>query len=392
MSGIGGRPALRRRIGLVVIGSALLALALSAPAAASFHLLKIREIYAGGANSDYIALQQPATGENQVQTHEYNVYDELGAITDTFAATAPAGSGQNQRTILYGDTGVNAQFGVAPDFVDAELALDPVGGAVCWADGTPPDCVAWGNFSGTTLPAPGAGTPVSPGGITAGKAIRRSIAAGCPTALETTDDTNDSAADFDEVDPAPRANSQAPLDMPCPPPPNTTINMKPANPTNSTTAGFTYSSTPSGATFECRLDDAPAFTSCPASGISYMGLANGSHTFRVRAVGPGGTDATPATYTWTIDTTGPPPAPDTTITGGPKSKTKDRTPTFRFTSDQTGVSYKCKVDSKPYKACSSPHTTAKLSFGKHRVQIRATGPGGPDPTPAKRSFKVIKKR
>ena len=386
------RAARRRaaRLGVLIAAAALSALLLAPPAGASFHLLKIREVFAGG-NGSYIELQQPATGENLVTGHEYNVYDPDGGIVDTFAADASAPSGQNQRTILYGDTGVEAMFGVEPDFIDSELSdVSVTGGAVCWADGMPPDCVSWGSFSGT-LPGPGAGTPV-PGAIPAGMAIRRSIAAGCSTLLETTDDTNDSAADFDVVTPAPRSNSQAPIDMPCPTPPNTTINDKPPSAANSTTASFTYSSNQQGVTFECRLDSAATFTTCPNGGITYMDLTNGQHTFRVRAVGAGGTDPTPATYTWTIDTSGPPPVPETTIDGGPVGKTKDRTPRFRFSSDPAADSYQCKIDSKPYKSCSSPYTSAKLSFGRHTFRVRGVGAAGPDPTPAKRSFKVIRKR
>ena len=50
---------------------------------------------------------------------------------------------------------------------------------------------------------------VSPGGITAGKAIRRTIAPGCPTLLEESDDSNVSSTDFTEVTPAPRNNASA---------------------------------------------------------------------------------------------------------------------------------------------------------------------------------------
>jgi hypothetical protein len=373
-----------------MVATALTALLSAPPAGASFHLLKIRELFAGG-NASYVELQLPSANENLVNGHEYNVYDADGNVVDTFAASASAPSGQTQRTILYGDTGVEAMFGVEPDFTDDELSdMSGAGGAVCWLDGQPPECVSWGTFSGT-LPAPGAGTPAP--AMPAGMALRRSIAANCPTALEVADDTNDSAADLELVDdPDPRSNEQMAIDMVCPPPPNTTIATKPPSATNSTTASFTYTSSQQGVTFECRLDSAPTFTVCPNAGITYMDLINGQHTFRVRAVSATATDPTPATYTWTIDTSGPPPVPETTIDGGPGGRTKDRTPTFRFSSDPAADSYQCKIDSKPYKSCSSPYTTAKLSFGKHTLRVRGVGAGGTEQTPAKRSFKVIRKR
>ncbi len=68
---------------------------------------------------------------------------------------------------------------------------------------------------------------------------------------------------------------------------------------------FEFTSTEDGSSFECRLDGA-AFAAC-ATPLTYSeALADGSYTFQVRATDPlGNTDATPASYTWTIDTTVP---------------------------------------------------------------------------------------
>ncbi len=55
---------------------------------------------------------------------------------------------------------------------------------------------------------------------------------------------------------------------------------------------------------ECQLDGG-GYTSC-TSPKSYTGQTQGSHTFQVRATDPAGNlDATPASFTWTIDTTEP---------------------------------------------------------------------------------------
>ena len=87
-------------------------------------------------------------------------------------------------------------------------------------------------------------------------------------------------------------------------PPNTSITAQPNDPTNATSAAFSFTSSEGGSTFECRLDGS-SWTSC-TSPKSYTGLTQGSRTFDVRATdGAGNTDASPASFTWTIDTTDP---------------------------------------------------------------------------------------
>ena len=86
---------------------------------------------------------------------------------------------------------------------------------------------------------------------------------------------------------------------------DTTITSGPSGTVTSNSATFTYSSNVSGASFQCRLDG-ESFSPCPATGQSYTDLADGTHTFEVRAVAPGGAiDPSPASRTWTIDATPP---------------------------------------------------------------------------------------
>ncbi|MGH3117098.1 MAG: DUF7594 domain-containing protein, partial [Gaiellales bacterium] len=84
--------------------------------------------------------------------------------------------------------------------------------------------------------------------------------------------------------------------------PETTIDSGPSGVENSNTATFTFSANEAGSTFECRLDGAQ-YAAC-TSPKTYSGLSEGSHTFDVRAVdGAGNTDPSPASRTWTVDTT-----------------------------------------------------------------------------------------
>lgn len=89
--------------------------------------------------------------------------------------------------------------------------------------------------------------------------------------------------------------------------PDTTITGGPSGTVNTGAASFTFTSTVQGSTFACSLDGAAA--SACTSPTAYSGLADGAHTFTVAATANGLTDATPATQSWTVDTTPP------TVTG-----------------------------------------------------------------------------
>jgi len=95
-------------------------------------------------------------------------------------------------------------------------------------------------------------------------------------------------------------------------PPNTTIDTSPTDPSSSANASFTFSGSDTGtgiAGYQCRLDSSNPldFGACTgATSQSYTGLAEGSHTFEVRAIdAAGNVDPSPDSFTWVIDTTAP---------------------------------------------------------------------------------------
>ena len=85
--------------------------------------------------------------------------------------------------------------------------------------------------------------------------------------------------------------------------PDTSIDSGPASLSNQTSATFNFSSPDDTATFECRLDGGD-WEPC-SSAKTYDGLSDGSHTLEVRASNVYGTDPTPASYTWVVDTINP---------------------------------------------------------------------------------------
>jgi hypothetical protein len=170
--------------------------------------------------------------------------------------------------------------------------------------------------------------------------------------------------------------------------PDTTITVNPSNPSNSASASFSFAgSDPGGsgvASFECKLD-AAAFAAC-TSPKTYFGLADGSHTFQVRATdAAGNTDASPASFTWVVDTA----APDTVIDSTPANPTNSTSASFMFHSTETGSTFECKLDGGPFAACTSPKNYSSLSEASHTFQVRGTdSAGNTDLTPASFTWTV----
>lgn len=96
----------------------------------------------------------------------------------------------------------------------------------------------------------------------------------------------------------------------------------------------------------------------------------------------------------------PPPLPTAADVKPPRTKVtkhpakvvwtakRHRRVTFRFSSSERGSRFRCKLDSKPYRACVSPRVF-NLGIGRHVVRIDAIdAAGNADPTPAVYRFRI----
>ncbi len=177
-----------------------------------------------------------------------------------------------------------------------------------------------------------------------------------------------------------------------------TVQVDSGPPAFSSSAGASFAfsgSDPGGsgvASFECRRDS-ESWGAC-TSPRSYAALAEGPHTFEVRAIdSAGNVEATPVVYPWQIDTI----APDTTIATGPEALSSSAKATFTFSGDDgsgSGVAgFQCRLDSSEaadWKACDSGSAEyEELSQGPHKFEARAIDEAGnADQSPAVSEWSV----
>ena len=164
--------------------------------------------------------------------------------------------------------------------------------------------------------------------------------------------------------------------------PDTSITERPSDPSSSDSARFAFTAT-EAATFECRLDDG-VWTAC-ASPQGHADLADGEHTFRVRATDAAGNVGPAASYTWTVDTA----APHTAIVGRPSELTNSTRATFAFSAGEAGARFECSIDGGAYVICTSPREYAGLAAGQHQFSVRATdAAGNTDASPATHTWTI----
>ncbi len=183
------------------------------------------------------------------------------------------------------------------------------------------------------------------------------------------------------VDTAPAADTTAP---------DTTITSGPTGTSNDSTPTFAFTATEANSVFECRVDSG-TWANCTSPWTTST-LSDGAHSVAVRATDvAGNTDATPATRSFTVDTSTPADttAPDTTISSGPTGTTSATTASFAFTATETGSTFECKLDAGAYAACTSPKDYTALSAGSHTFSVRATDAAdNTDASPATRTWTV----
>jgi hypothetical protein len=155
------------------------------------------------------------------------------------------------------------------------------------------------------------------------------------------------------------------------PPDPPKIDSQPANPSDSSSASFTFSDDKK-VKFQCQLDSGN-FSDCgsdvDSGSVNYTALADGSHTFNVKAINDDG-DSGLSSYQWTVDTQ--PPA--LSISQTPANPTDSPDAHFKFTAaDLTSVTYECQLDNGPVEACSPPGKDySSLTDDTHLFTLKGT--------------------
>ncbi|MDQ2700367.1 MAG: cadherin-like domain-containing protein [Actinomycetota bacterium] len=150
-------------------------------------------------------------------------------------------------------------------------------------------------------------------------------------------------------------------------------------------ATISFTATGTATSFECSLDGG-AWESCE-SPAALTGLADGSHTFRVRSIDAlGNPDELPAQITWKVDRT----SPVVTILSGPSGAIPAKPAMFTFKANESLSSFECSLDGGNYVACNSPfRLTGDLPDGPHQLRVAATDRAGNRSLAAARSFRVL---
>jgi len=82
-------------------------------------------------------------------------------------------------------------------------------------------------------------------------------------------------------------------------------------------------------------------------------------------------------------------APATRLNRAPRRRTHRRRVKFKFSSNEPGSTFKCKLDHRPFRPCTSPKRY-RVRPGKHVFKVKATdAAGNTDPTPAQKRFRVL---
>lgn len=156
----------------------------------------------------------------------------------------------------------------------------------------------------------------------------------------------------------------------------------PADPSNDPNAVFSFTGDGQTTGFECSIDGS-AFQAC-TSPAAFPSLGDGPHVFQVRGIDEAGNRSDPTTYSWDVDTLGP-PAP--VITDAPPDPGSG-TATFVFSEEEVGATLHCSLDGASASPCSSPLTYVGLASGPHTFSVVARDAAGNDSDPATHAWVV----
>ncbi|WP_244238312.1 Ig-like domain-containing protein [Corallococcus terminator] len=156
---------------------------------------------------------------------------------------------------------------------------------------------------------------------------------------------------------------------------------------NSAVARFTFGANELNVKFFCDLDDG-GYAECPIT-HEVTGLPSGVHTLSVKAQDPvGNVDASPAVWTWTVNTD----IPDTIMICEPTRRLLNTFENaFTFTSDKgegANVAFECSLNQSTFETCSStptdPYKVSVSKDGGHSFRVRARDKTSQnaDPVPA----------
>jgi streptogramin lyase len=131
-------------------------------------------------------------------------------------------------------------------------------------------------------------------------------------------------------------------------------------------------------------DGAPTFIAAAGDGNLYAAGHGENTLFQVIPDRPQSPQPPP-----TSSPAGDSDPPETRLVKRPAKRSRDRTPTFKAKSDESGSSFRCKLDRKLFKPCTARQTFS-VKAGRHLVRIAAVDPAGNvDPTPARFRFTVL---
>ncbi|MEP6814765.1 MAG: PQQ-binding-like beta-propeller repeat protein [Marmoricola sp.] len=157
------------------------------------------------------------------------------------------------------------------------------------------------------------------------------------------------------------------------PAPHALILTAPADRSPSREAALTLDADVPGARFSARLDSGRWSRWTTSTSARFTKLAAGSHVVAVRAQSRSGRVGPVRQARFVVDLT----RPSTSFSGahGPATVLSPSS-AVRFTANEPGSSFTCRVDRKAYRPCASPYVLTGLGSGSHRLSVRASDAAG----------------